>query len=59
MEGRGDTPAATEGNRMLRYVVTIRTGTREAMAAFGVTADYVAAMPTPPAPAMLRARPIR
>jgi len=43
----------------MRYVVTIRTGNREAMAAFGVDAAYVAAMPTPPAPAMLRARPIR
>ena len=43
----------------MRYVVTIRTGNRETLAAFGATADAVAAMPTPPAPAMLRARPIR
>ena len=44
--------------RIMRYVVTIITGNRETLAAFGATAAAVASMPTPPAPAMLRARPI-
>jgi hypothetical protein len=42
----------------MRYVVTIVTSNREALAAFGASGAEVAAMPTPPAPAMLRARPI-
>lgn len=43
----------------MRYVVTIVTGDREQLAAFGATIAQVREMPTPAAPAMLRAMPIR
>lgn len=55
---QGRRPGHHRKARTMRYIVTIIAGNRETLAAFGATAAAVASMPTPPAPAMLRARPI-